>query len=202
MPEAPAVVATGADATTPSRSHEGMRARSQLGVLVFLASDLMLFAAFFAAYYLLRTGVSEWPPADVELDTIRSGIATLVLVGSSFTMIAADRSLGRRDLVGAGRWTVATVLLGALFLTNQIVEYSTLPFSASDHAYGSIYWLLTGLHSAHVTAGLLVLLAIAVRTRRVERPDDLHTWMSGGSAFWHLVDVVWVAVFLTIWVVR
>ena len=74
-------------------------------------------------------------------------------------MIAAERAGERGDLTRFRRWTAATLLLGAAFLGNQIAEYATLDFGASDHTYGSIYWLLTGLHTCHVAAGLLALAA-------------------------------------------
>lgn len=179
-----------------------MEARTQLGVLVYLASDLMLFAPFFAAYYLLRTGNQPWPPPGIDLGMARAAIATLVLVSSSATMVAADRAHARRDLSAMRTWLLATIVLGGAFLANQLADYATLSFQASDHVYGSIYWLLTGLHTAHVTAGLLLLVALTVRIRRVEHAHDLTTWAAGASAFWHLVDVVWVAVFITIWIVR
>jgi cytochrome c oxidase subunit 3 len=99
-------------------------------------------------------------------------------------------------------WLLVTIALGAAFLANQLVEYTTLPFRPSSHTYGSIYWLLTGLHSAHVATGLAALLALVVRTVRAARPADLTTWTVAISAFWHLVDAVWIAVFLTIWVIR
>jgi cytochrome c oxidase subunit 3 len=182
--------------------HEAVLGRSQLGMLVFLASDVMLFAPFFAAYFLLRSSGLTWPPSDVTLDVPRTAIATAALIASSFTLVRADRAVAGEDLALARRWLGATMLLGGAFLTNQIVEYTSLDFRPSTHVYGSVYWLLTGLHSAHVTAGLLALGAVVVRTFRVATPRGLDTWAHGVSAFWHLVDVIWVAVFLTIWVVR
>ena len=169
---------------------------------VFLASDLMLFAPFFAAYYLLRTNAAEWPPPDVSLDVPRAALATAVLISSSFTLIASDRAAERGDLARMRGWLAATVALGALFLGDQFAEYATLSFGPDDHTYGSIYWLLTGLHSGHVTVGLITLLALLTRSYRAQDPAALATWAAGVSAFWHLIDVVWIGVFTTIWVIR
>lgn len=193
--------------TTPSGvgrppGYEGSVTRSQLGMYVFLASDLMLFAAFFAAFYLLRSTAETWPPEGVHLDTLRAAVATAVLVASSGTMIVADRAFERGDVRGLRRWLIVTVVLGAAFLANQIAEYVTLDFRADDHTYGSIYWLLTGLHTAHVTVGVLAMLALVARTTRARSAEALGTWTRGTSTFWHLVDVVWIAVFVTIWVIR
>ena len=95
-----------------------------------------------------------------------------------------------------------TIALGLAFLVNQIAEYATLPFRADDHVYGSIYWGLTGLHSAHVTAGVCALGLVYVRSARTRAFDEITPWVNGVSLFWHLVDVIWIVVFVTIWVLQ
>jgi cytochrome c oxidase subunit 3 len=164
----------------------------------------MLFAPFFAAYFLLRSTTDRWPPEGVELAVGRTAVATAVLVASSFTMMAAsDRDAARSDGRRAMRWwLLATIALGAIFLANQIAEYATLGFRADDHPYGSIYWLLTGLHGAHVTAGLGALATLFVRSVRAQSPESLATWAEGVSLFWHLVDIIWLFVFATIWLLQ
>jgi cytochrome c oxidase subunit 3 len=184
------------------RSLAQMRATTQFGVIVFLASDVMLFAPFFAAYFLLRASNQPWPPDDAELATIRAGIFTAVLLASSFTLVASDRGAERGDDRVQRRWLLVTIALGAAFLANQIAEYATLPFTADDHAYGSAYWLLTGLHSCHVTAGLIAMGLLIVRSARSRSPAAISSWTGGISLFWHLVDAVWIFVFVTIWVIR
>jgi cytochrome c oxidase subunit III len=185
-----------APATSPSRT------TGQLGVIVFLASDVMLFAPFFAAYFLLRSTNSPWPPDNVELDTLRAGLATAVLVSSSFTMVAGDRAYERRDLRVMRRRLLATIALGSVFLANQVAEYLTIGFRYDDHPYGSVYWGLTMLHTAHVTAGVAAIGLLYVRAARTRAPDEISSWATGVSLFWHLVDAVWIGVFLTIWVIR
>jgi len=178
------------------------RSTGQFGVIVFLASDVMLFASFFAAYFLLRSTNQPWPPDGVELDVARAAIATAVLVASSFTLVVADRAQERGDRLTMQRWLLATSVLGGAFLANQIVEYSSLSFAASDHPYGSVYWGLTGLHSLHVMSGLALLGLLYVRASRTPSLDEITPWANGISLFWHLVDVVWVGVFTTIWIIR
>lgn len=186
----------------PAGSDARSTTTAQFGMIVFLASDVMLFAAFFAAYFLLRSNNQPWPPQDVELETARAAIATVALVASSFTLVRSDRAFEHGDRAGMRRWLLVTIALGAAFLGNQIAEYATLEFSADDHPYGSVYWVLTGLHGAHVTAGLAAMALLFVRTVRSRALGDVASWTGGVSLFWHLVDVVWVFVFLTIWVVR
>src|SRR4029077_16928211 len=110
-----------------------------------------------------------WPPRDVHLDMTRAGIATAVLLASSFTLVMSDRA-GERP--GGGRtmrrWLLLTIALGTVFVVNQLLEYRTLDFHADSNPYGSIYSVLTGLHGLHVTAGIcaMVLLSVpAVRSR-------------------------------------
>ncbi|MGB3734126.1 MAG: cytochrome c oxidase subunit 3 [Ilumatobacter sp.] len=178
------------------------RTTGQFGVVVFLASDVMLFAPFFAAYFLLRSTTAVWPPEGTELDVARAAAATVVLVVSSFTLIAADRAHERGDGPAMRRWLIATIGLGTAFLVNQFAEYATLDFRADDHPYGSIYWGLTGLHTAHVTAGVCALGLLYVRAARTRSLDEITPWARGISLFWHLVDIVWLGVFVTIWMIR
>lgn len=172
------------------------------GMIVFLASDLMLFAAFFAAYFLLRSINQDWPSSAISLDVVRASLATAALIASSGTMIAADRALGRGNLVSYRRWLVPTIGLGILFLGNQLLEYRSLDILPSTDAYGSIYWMLTGLHALHVTAGVIALALLFTRARRATSAHRLESWNGPISAFWHLVDVVWIAVFITIWLIQ
>jgi cytochrome c oxidase subunit 3 len=179
------------------------RSTGQFGVIVFLASDVMLFAPFFAAYFLLKADAAVWPPADVDLDVLRAGIFTAVLVLSSFTLVMSDRAGervgGRREM---RRWLLVTMALGLAFLINQLLEYRSLGFGADTHAYGSAYVLLTGLHACHVTAGICAMGLLFVRSVRSRDHDSLASWAGGVSLFWHLVDVIWVFVFTTIWLIQ
>jgi cytochrome c oxidase subunit III len=175
---------------------------ARLGMIVFLASDVMLFSAFFTAYYLLRSVAEEWPPEGVELDVPRAAIATAVLVGSSGTMIAVDRAIVGRDRRAARRWLIATIALGVVFAANQFAEYATIGFAIDDHPYGSAYWTLTGVHGLHVTAGVATLAMLFVRLVRAGDLTDAEPFAAAASMYWHMVDVVWIAVFLTIWVVK
>ena len=185
----------------PDRSMPG-RSTGEFGVILFLASDVMLFAAFFAAYFLLRATNSPWPPKGFDLEFSRTLMFTVVLVASSFTMITADRAHRRGDGRGMRRWLLVTIVLGLLFLGNQIEDFITMELRAGDGPYGSIFWGLTGLHAAHVTAGVCALGLLYVRAARTRALDEITPWARGISLFWHLVDVIWLGVFTTIWVIR
>jgi cytochrome c oxidase subunit 3 len=173
-----------------------------VGTVVWLASELMFFAGLFAAYFTLRSENDPWPPDHVELPTVRAGIFTLVLVISSFTMHGAVVAAKRHDKRVALRWLALTWLLGAIFLLNQGLEYAASEFTMSTDAYGSIFFLMTGFHGLHVLGGLAFMVAVAgiVAGRRSRAPAESVIDMS--SYYWHFVDVVWVAMFTTIYIIR
>jgi cytochrome c oxidase subunit 3 len=179
------------------------RSTAQFGVIVFLASDVMLFSAFFAAYFLLRANNTPWPPADVDLDVLRAAIATAVLFISSITLAMSDRA-GER--LGGGRamrrWLLVTIGLGLAFAINQLLEYRTLGFGADSNPYGSSYVLLTGLHGLHVISGICAMALLYVRAVRSRDRESVASWAGGVSLFWHLVDAIWLVVFTTIWIIQ
>jgi cytochrome c oxidase subunit III len=173
-----------------------------VGTVVWLASELMFFGGLFAAYFTLRAEENVWPPADVHLETLTSALATLVLIASSGTMHLAVVSRERNDRHAMQRWLVLTLALGALFLANQAREFFVLDFQISSHAYGSIYYIMTGFHGLHVLGGLalmLVALAIATGPGPLARRGPV---IESIGYYWHFVDVVWIALFATIYLLK
>ena len=169
-----------------------------VGVVTFLASELMFFSGLFAAWFSLRAANDAWPPGGIELDVLQTGVATAVLISSSFTMHRAHRAAGAGDRSGTVRWLLVTVVLGLLFLSNQAFEYATVDFSLSSHAYGSMFFLMTGFHGLHVLAGIGVMLAV-VWVVSGRSKASLDQTVMATSYYWHFVDVVWVAMFATIY---
>ena len=163
----------------------------------------MLFAPFFAAYFLLRADNPPWPPADVHLDYPRTIVATSLLVLSSFSLIASDRA-GERPGGGPAmrRWLLVTIALGITFVVLQLIDWNSLDFQADSNPYGSVFYLLTGLHGLHVTAGVCAMGLLFVREVRGRDRQSVASWAGGVSLFWHLVDVIWLLVFTTIWIIR
>jgi cytochrome c oxidase subunit 3 len=195
----PPVAGDGSGATSGVRS--GLSPLS-VGVVVWLASELMFFSGLFAAYFTLRSSTRPWPPDGVELATARTGLATVILIASSFAMHRAVQAAHGRDRRGAVRWLLLTTAMGAVFLGNQVWEYAEAPFSISSHAYGSMFYLMTGFHGLHVLGGLAfmgaVIWLISGRGSRV----TAHPAVEVCGYYWHFVDVVWVAMFATIYLVR
>lgn len=173
-----------------------------VGVIVWLASEIMFFAGLFAAYFVLRGENDPWPPAGVELDIPRALLSTVLLLTSSATMHLAVRAGERGDHRGVGRWLAVTLVLGTLFLANLALEWAGLDFSLDTDAYGSIYYLITGFHGLHVLGGLVLMLAVAglVLGRDSEAPVGPSVSVTG--YYWHFVDLVWIFVFATIYLLR
>ncbi len=173
-----------------------------VGVVVWLASELMFFAGLFAAYFTLRAATDRWPPEGVDLATGRTAVATAVLILSSVTMHGAVKAAQRDDRGRSIRWLAITAFLGLVFLSNQALEYAQADFRISSHAYGSAFYLMTGFHGLHVLGGLLFMGAIAAaiggRTSKVSSAPAVEVC----GYYWHFVDVVWVAMFTTIYVLR
>ena len=174
----------------------------RVGTVVWLASELMFFAGLFAAYFGLRSVNASWPPEDVELGTLRAGVFTGFLVLSSFTYRTAVHRAGAGDERGTLRWTMVTFALGTLFLANQVIEYAELGFTPQTHAYGSIFYLMTGFHGAHVLGGLILMLAVLGVAMGRTSKAPLHETVVVSEYYWHFVDVVWVAMFSTIYLLR
>ena len=173
-----------------------------VGVIVWLASELMFFAGLFAAYFVLRAENDPWPPAGADLDLVRALVSTVLLLTSSLTMHLSVRAAERGDHKRVGRWLAVTLVLGTLFLVNLLLEWAGLDFSLDTDAYGSIYYLITGFHGLHVLGGLVLMLAVAglVLGRDSEAPIGPSVAVTG--YYWHFVDLVWIFVFCTLYLLR
>ncbi len=179
--------------------------RQTLGILLFIVSEVMLFGAFFASYFFIRVVVYEggvWPPEPFELPVAVAGVNTAILISSSFTMHWALEAVRRGNHAALKAGLAVTWLLGFTFLFIQINEYVHIGFSAREGAFGSIFYGLTGLHGAHVFVGLLLLTFANVRAWRGHfgpEPKD-HLGVEVPGIYWHFVDVMWVIVFTTVYI--
>ncbi len=177
-----------------------------VGMLLFIASEVMFFGGLFAAYFNARAGfVGEWgPPHPAEpLEVLPIALPlTVVLVTSSVTMQLGVWAIRRGDQRRMRFWTAITLLLGIGFVGGQLYDYSTLGFGISDGVFGTVFYTLTGFHGAHVfggTVGLTILLARAIQGQFSARN---HVAVEAISIYWHFVDVVWIALFTTLYLLR
>ena len=185
----------------PEANHSSRVDAPFLGMLLFIISEVMLFGAFFTAYFFIRVvNDAEWPAAGTELPKLVAGINTCILVSSSFTMHWAleGARTGNRRALRAGM--VTTFLLGLTFLTVQINEYVHIGFAPHDSAQGSIFYGLTGLHGAHVFIGLTLLAMVTIRAFRGHFSPEEHRGVEVPGIYWHFVDVMWVIVYTSVYV--
>ena len=171
-------------------------------MVIWLGSETMFFAGLFAAYLTIRAHTPVWPPKGVELNTRMGAIFTAVLVASSATMHFATRSAERRDLKGVSRWIGTSLALGALFMGNQVYEWTNLPFSIDSHAYGSAFYAMTGFHGLHVLGGMAAMALVQFRAIRPLPGADNTGAVEALSLYWHFVDVVWIGLFALLFLVR
>src|SRR5213075_735341 len=152
----------------PPVAHHSSRVNASiLGMLLFIASEVMLFGSFFTAYFFVRVvNGTPWPTPPFHLPVFVAGVNTAILVTSSFTMHWALQSIKRGNRAGLQAGLVLTLLMGLTFLLTQVTEYSRVGFAPSDGAFGTIFYCLTGLHGAHVFVGLTILAAMTTRAFR------------------------------------
>ena len=189
-----------------------------VGTIVWLASELMFFAGLFAMYFTIRSTVPElWPPQTEKLNLTFATINTVVLVSSSVTcqmgVWAAERFQPRRTggllaftRWGMNEWITLTYILGSVFVAGQIYEYAELVhegLTISSSPYGSVFYLTTGFHGLHVVGGLIAFLFVLGRSFTAKRFGHHEaTTAIVVSYYWHFVDVVWIALFGAIYLIR
>ena len=190
----------------PPEANRSSRVEAQyLGMLLFIISEVMLFGAFFTAYFFIRVVAdSGWFPIEgVDLPKAIAGVNTAILVSSSFTMHWALEGARNENRNAMRVGLLTTFLLGLTFLTVQVNEYVHLGFAPHDNAQGTIFYGLTGLHGAHVFVGLTLLAIAGTRAFRghygPEAKDHLGVEVPG--IYWHFVDVMWIIVFTTVYII-
>jgi cytochrome c oxidase subunit 3 len=170
-------------------------------MLLFIISEIMLFGAFFTAYFFVRVvNNAEWPAEGTHLPVAIAGVNTAILVSSSFTMHWALEGARHENRTALRAGLLTTFLLGLTFLTIQVNEYVHVGFSPQDHAQGTIFYGLTGLHGAHVFVGLTLLAMATTRAFRGHFSAKEHRGVEVPGIYWHFVDVMWIIVYTTIYI--
>ena len=175
-----------------------------VGMLLFIASEVMFFGGLFATYFNARASATgHWgPPDGGHLDLPLAAVLTAILVASSFTMQFGVWAIRRGDQGKLRLWTGITLGLGILFLAGQLYDYSQLGFSIADDTFGTVFYTLTGFHGAHVFGGVVGLTIVLARAMRGQFSGRNHVAVEAVSMYWHFVDVVWIFVFSTIYLLR
>jgi cytochrome c oxidase subunit 3 len=186
----------------PPPAHRSSRVEAPtLGMMLFIISEIMIFAAFFTAYFFIRiVNHNPWPADGTKLPEAVAGVNTAILLSSSLTIHWALTSVKRGNRFGLKAGMLTTFVLGLTFLFVQINEYVHLGFSPSYAAQSTVFYALTGLHGVHVFIGLCLLLMITIRAFRGPYSPENHRGMEVPGIYWHFVDIMWVVVYTTVYV--
>jgi heme/copper-type cytochrome/quinol oxidase subunit 3 len=184
---------------TEARPDTGLT-NGKIGIWCFLASEVMLFGAFFASYIVLRTSAVEWPHGSAILNVPLATLNTIVLITSSVTMVMAWASLMRNDLGKYRLFLGATVGLGFCFLIIKTFEYhhkfetGMLPNTSN---FIALYFIMTGLHGLHVIGGMITngYFLLAAPSYLEHDRELLVNRVENAGLFWHFVDLVWIFLF-------
>lgn len=197
-----------AEPMAAEHEHEGGgRSINWWGMMFFIASEALIFANLIAAYLYLEIRDNGGPmpfnlPGGGHLDWQYALGNTLILLCSSIPARLAGAGIARGNRRQQLLGLVFAIILGAIFLSGQIYEYSGLigqNFTPSYQTFGSAFFTLTGFHALHVSIGLLFLLIILIRSVRGDFTAKSHFGVQAAEMYWHFVDVVWVVVFSTVY---
>jgi cytochrome c oxidase subunit 3 len=181
-----------------------------LGIILFIVSEAVMFGAFFAQYFYNRTLSDSWPTRTglpPGFDRVPAFplpvIMTVLLVASGFTAHWAQNAIRRDDRDQLQGWLIVTIILGLSFLGAQAYEYTNFMvnegFNITSGIYGTVFYSLTGLHGLHVTVGVLLLVGVLVRAFLGHFSSRSHFGVEGTILYWHFVDVVWIALYATLY---
>ncbi len=180
------------------------------GMMLFIASEVMFFAAFFWAFFDASLFPREmpydvpggvWPPEGIETFNPWTvpALNTLILVSSGATVTVAHHKVLAGGQAGTVRWLAFTIALGLTFTGIQAYEYMVAPFGFTDGIYPSTFFMATGFHGAHVIIGSIFLIVCLFRAMKGHFKPDHHFGFEAAAWYWHFVDVVWLFLFVCVY---
>ncbi len=179
-----------------------------VGTIAFLAQELMFFAGLFAMYFTSRAnGLAngDWSTQTEHLNVVFGAIITVVLIASSFTSQFGVFAAERGDVFGLRKWFTVTIVLGVIFLGLVAFEWSEMVMAGvtpQSSVFGSVVYIITGFHMAHVTAGIVAFIVVLLRVAKSKFTPAQATAAMAVSYYWHFVDAIWIGVFITIYIVQ
>lgn len=178
------------------------RGAGKLAMRLFIMALAVLFAASMAGYLVVRLRAPEWPPAGSPRLPGGLWVSTLLLLASSGTMAGALAAIRDGHSVALRNWLYATGLLGVAFLVSQVLAWQNLVTAhhlpAQKNLYAFTFYLLSGLHGAHVLGGLVPLAITAGRAARRRYTAESHEGVEYLSMYWHFLDAVWIVMFVVL----
>jgi cytochrome c oxidase subunit 3 len=178
------------------------------GMILFIASEVMFFVAWFWAFFdgalfpSMINGATQWPPKGIEVLNPFSFplLNTFILLCSGTTVTWAHHALLHGDRDGLKKGLICTILLGVLFTSIQGWEYYHAPFNFKGSIYGATFFMATGFHGFHVIIGTIMLTVCLIRAYAGDFTPRQHFGFEAAAWYWHFVDVVWLFLFVSIYV--
>ena len=175
----------------------------KLAMWVFLGSEFLFFGAFISTFLLYFRETNGGPGVEL-FDIAFTSISSFILLMSSLTMVLAHNAHAQRDMRRLRIWLLATAFLGMVFIGGQAFEFTTFyneGLRLTNSPMSSAFYVLTGLHGAHVTIGIVMLLSTyaLTKTGKIKPDQDVKTEMVG--LYWHFVDIVWVLIFTVVYLI-
>ena len=197
-------ISHGHDVGHGAHSSTGL-SNNKLGMWMFLGSECLLFGGLISTYMLYKGRVNAGPQPDQIFDIPFTSVSSFILLMSSLTMVLAVSAAQRKDERNMNLWLVITAVLGATFVGGQVYEFTAfyregLGFTTS--LFGSSFYTLTGFHGVHVSVGIIMLMALVGMNRNKRIPGDRAEVVELVGLYWHFVDIVWIALFSAIYLVK
>lgn len=185
--------------STAAHATHDQESLNRWGLGLFLLSEAFLFGVLLASRFVIA-GTQRPEAVSVGLGVV----LTVILLSSSGTAHLADRAVRADDLSGVQRWSRATMLLGTVFLVIVGIEWADAlgEFPPSQSVYGSLFFLITGMHALHLLIGVGIFGFIDVHARKRLLNAERHWGLTAATWYWHYVDAVWLTVFVTLYVVN
>jgi heme/copper-type cytochrome/quinol oxidase subunit 3 len=178
---------------------------TKLGMWLFLASECLLFGGLITTYLLYRHPMAGTGPAPGDLyDIPFTSITSFVLLMSSLTMVLAVSALEEGDHFRFRLWVVATALLGSVFISGQVYEFTMFVregMGFTTNRSSSAFFTLTGFHGVHVTLGIVMLVSMLLFSFRGHLPKERAETAEVVGLYWHFVDVVWILIFTVVYLI-
>ncbi len=177
----------------------------KLAMWVFLGSDCLLFGGLISTYMLYKTTATR-PPLPASLyDIPFTSASSFVLLMSSVTMVLAVSAMKRDEPSRTRTWLVATALLGAIFISGQVYEFTTFVrkgMGYTSNTASSAFYTLTGFHGVHVSMGIVMLLSLFVMSLRGRLGHEKAETVEIIGLYWHFVDIVWILIFTVVYLIK
>ncbi|MFM7224504.1 MAG: heme-copper oxidase subunit III [Actinomycetota bacterium] len=180
---------------------------AKLAMWLFLSSEALFFGSFITTYFLYRGRDSQFlkGPTPSEFFNIPfTSVTSFILLMSSLSMVLALAAIQRGDHRRLRIWLLATCLFGLLFISGQVYEFTEFyreGLQLSTNMFGTTFYVMTGLHGAHVTFGIIWLLILWGRSMQNRLPTERYESVEIAGLYWHFVDIVWIFIFTAIYLV-